>query len=133
MSRPESDTLSTTCVTRKHRPAAVIYTHSLLEGSMTFVKSHAEALRRYNPVYAGAHRVDGIPLPDDRTYVLNNGTPLGIVREAVFRKWGWAPGLVRKLRLHTPQVVHTHFGTAGKCMRQYWCALAWNFSQQWSC
>lgn len=97
-------------------PAAdsvVIYTHALLGGSMTFIKSHAEALTRYRAVYAGAHRDAGIPLPADRTHVLNEGTPMGFVREALLRKWGWAPLLVRKLRPYDPKVVHAHFGTSG--------------------
>jgi glycosyltransferase involved in cell wall biosynthesis len=93
--------------------SVVIYTHSLLEGSMTFIKSHAEALTGYRAVYAGAHRDRGIPLPSDRTYVLNEGTHVGLVREALFRKWGWAPSLVADLRRHEPRLVHAHFGTSG--------------------
>ena len=91
----------------------VIYTHSLLSASMTFVKSHAEALTRYRPLYVGARRVDGIELPADRTYVLNDGTAFGMIREAMFRQWDWAPTLVRKLRAQGPQIVHAHFGTSG--------------------
>lgn len=93
--------------------SVVIYTHSMLEGSMTFIKSHAEALNHYRAVYVGAHRDHGIPLPADRTYVLNEGTTIGLVREALFRNWGWAPGLVARLRRHNPKVVHAHFGTSG--------------------
>jgi len=59
-------------------PAAVIYTPSLLEGSMTFIRSQAEALVHHEPVYAGAHRVSGIELPPERTYVVNPRTPLGV-------------------------------------------------------
>jgi glycosyltransferase involved in cell wall biosynthesis len=93
--------------------SVVIYTHSMLEGSMTFIKSHAEALNHYRAVYVGAHRDHGIPLPADRTYVLNEGTTTGLLREALFRKWGWAPGLVADVRRHNPKVVHAHFGTSG--------------------
>lgn len=93
--------------------AAIIYTHSLLEGSMTFIKSQAEALSDFRPIYVGAHRAEGIDLPEDRNYVLNEGTAGGIVREALFRKFGWAPWFIRKLRTHNPQVVHAHFGTCG--------------------
>ena len=95
------------------KPAAVIYTHSLLEGSCTFIKSHAEALTRHTPVYAGAHRVPGLELPADRTHVVNSGSPLGIVREAAFRTIGWAPDLAKRLRTHEPAIVHAHFGTSG--------------------
>ena len=95
------------------RPSAVIYTHSLLEGSNTFIKSHAEALTRYCAVYAGSRRVDGIELPPDRTYVVNRQPPFGLAKEAMFRKFGWAPTLVNQLRTHEPKVVHAHFGTSG--------------------
>jgi colanic acid/amylovoran biosynthesis glycosyltransferase len=95
------------------RPAAIIYTHSLLEGSCTFIKTHAEALTRHQAVYAGSHRIKGLELPADRTCVVNDGTPLGLAREAVFRSMGRAPALVKKLRGHNPGIVHAHFGTSG--------------------
>jgi glycosyltransferase involved in cell wall biosynthesis len=81
---------------------------------MTFIKSHAEALAKYRPIYVGAHTVDGIPLPQARTYVLNTHTPLGVFREVLFRRWQWTPSsLVKKLKSHDPRVVHAHFGTSG--------------------
>jgi glycosyltransferase involved in cell wall biosynthesis len=95
------------------KSAAVIYTHSLLEGSMTFIKSQAEALENYYPVYAGAHRVDGIPLPEERTYAVNDGTLRGTIREALFRQMNWAPTILKNLKRHHPQIVHAHFGTCG--------------------
>ena len=95
------------------RPAAIIYTHSLLEGSCTFIKSHAEALTRHTAIYAGGRRVAGLELPPQRTHVVNEGGPLGVVREAAFRSFGWAPGLVQKLKAHQPRIVHAHFGTSG--------------------
>ena len=95
------------------KPAAIIYTHDLLPGSNTFIKSHAEALLNYYPVYAGAHRTQGIDLPAERTYVLNNGTPLGAIREALFRSFGRTGDFKRKLASHRPHIVHAHFGTSG--------------------
>jgi colanic acid/amylovoran biosynthesis glycosyltransferase len=94
-------------------PGAVIYNHSLLEGSNTFIKSHAEALSRYVAIYTGAHRANGIALPSDRSHVLNEHTIAGFCREALFRKLGWAPSLIRKLKSHQPVIVHAHFGTSG--------------------
>lgn len=94
-------------------PAAIIYTHSLLEGSMTFIKSQAESLVRYQPVFVGAHRIDGIDLPADRTYVLNEHTLMGVFRETLFRQWGWAPKLMKDLVAHGPEIVHAHFGNCG--------------------
>lgn len=80
---------------------------------MTFIKSHAEALTKYTPVYAGSHRVHGLPLPEDRTYTVNDGSPLGLAKEALFRKLYWAPGFFKQLRRHTPRLVHAHFGDCG--------------------
>lgn len=98
---------------RQEKPAAVIFTHTLLDGSCTFIKSHAEALVDHYPVYAGAHRSNGIELPPDRSYVLNEHTGLGRAREGAFRLFGWAPSLVSKLKRHDPHIVHAHFGTSG--------------------
>jgi glycosyltransferase involved in cell wall biosynthesis len=80
---------------------------------MTFIKSHAEALQRYEAIYAGCHRVDGISLPAERTHVVSDGTPIGLIREGLFRKCGIAPRFFAELRKHRPSVVHTHFGTCG--------------------
>ena len=80
---------------------------------MTFIKSQAESLRRHRPVYVGAHRVDGIELPEGRSFVVNEGSILGTAREAVFRLLGQAPRLVGQLRRFRPVVVHAHFGTCG--------------------
>lgn len=93
--------------------SAIIYTHSMISGSMTFIKSHAEALRSYTPVYAGAHRVDGLPLPQDRLYVVNDGSVTGRLKEYLFRELGYAPSFIEDLRSTQPAIVHTHFGTAG--------------------
>ena len=86
---------------------------SVIAGSMTFIKSHAEALRTYTPIYAGAHRISGLPLPADRVYVVNEGGPLGQAKEYCFREIGMAPGFIRRLRKERPAIVHTHFGTCG--------------------
>jgi glycosyltransferase involved in cell wall biosynthesis len=94
-------------------PTALIYTHSLLEGSMTFIKSQAESLERYRAIYVGAHRVDGIDLPANRALTVNNGSKLGFVSEALFRRFGFAPGFIKRLSSYEPKLVHAHFGTCG--------------------
>lgn len=95
------------------KPAAIIYSHSLLDPSMTFIRSQGEALRRHTAVYAGSHFSDGIKLPADRSFVVNDGSILGLGWEAVFRKFSRAPQLIRKLKPFKPAVVHAHFGTSG--------------------
>ena len=92
----------------------VLYTHSLLEPSMTFIVSHADALCRYRPVYAGAHRVPGgLPLPEDRVVSINRGGWRGRAEEFLFRRFGTARRAVRDLQRFDPQLVHAHFGLSG--------------------
>lgn len=94
-------------------PTVVIYTHAMLERSMTFILSHAEALRRYRPVFAGAHRSAGIALPEGRVVTANDGGLAGRVEEFLFRQAGIAGRFARRLRPFAPTVVHSHFGTTG--------------------
>jgi len=95
------------------RHALVVYTHSLLEPSMTFILSHAEALRTYRPIYAGAHRVEGLALPADRVVTANRGGLAGRAEEFLFRRFGMAGRLSQALRKFHPRLVHAHFGLSG--------------------
>lgn len=94
-------------------PTVVVYTHAMLERSMTFILSHAQALRRYQPVFAGAHLADGIALPAGRVVTANDGGVTGRLHELLFRQFGLAGRFARRLRPYCPTVVHSHFGTTG--------------------
>ena len=102
-----------TPVPAEARPTAIVYTHALLERSMTFIRSHAEALTRYRPVYAGAHRVHGLDLPVGRALAVNEGGLSGQVAELLFRRFGLAGRFAGRLRPFQPVVMHSHFGTTG--------------------
>ena len=95
------------------RPTVVVYTHSLLEPSMTFILSHAEALRRYSSVFAGSHRVRGLELPEDRVVTANRGGITGLAHEYLFRRFGMAGRMATELRKFRPSLVHAHFGLSG--------------------
>ena len=95
------------------RPTVVVYTHSLLARSMTFILSHAEALRRYRAVFAGAHRADGLKLPSDRVVTANRGGLSGNAYELLFRRFGMASRFANELRVFQPRLVHAHFGLSG--------------------
>ncbi len=94
-------------------PAVVIYTHSLLGSSMTFIASHAQALQGYRAVYAGSRRVEGLSLPAGRAFTANTGGMSGLAREYAFRRFGWAGRLAASLRPFQPKLVHAHFGQSG--------------------
>lgn len=95
------------------QPTVVVYSHAMLERSMTFILSHAEALTRYRPVFAGAHRSSGLPLPEGRVVTANGGGMAGRCEEFLFRRFGMAGRFARRLRRFAPTVVHAHFGTTG--------------------
>ncbi|MGH7129107.1 MAG: glycosyltransferase, partial [Planctomycetaceae bacterium] len=105
------------------RPTVVVYTHSLLEPSMTFILSHAEALGRYRAVYAGARRVNGLTLPPGRSFTANRGGAAGLAEEFLFRQFGRTGRFAADLRECRPRLVHAHFGLSGPAARTLAIAL----------
>src|SRR5208283_2783147 len=96
------------------KPAVLVYEDELLPFSQTFVLAQAESFKGFTPYYVGAHRVaGGLPLPEERTFVLNRGDFAGKVRERLFRLGRIAPGLIHQLRHLNPALVHAHFGPDG--------------------
>jgi colanic acid/amylovoran biosynthesis glycosyltransferase len=91
--------------------SVIIYRSHLLPPSETFILSQGELLQNFTPYYIGSHLIAGLPLPEDRSYVVNNGGILGLVEEVLFIKYGIAPSLLRKLKQITPCLIHAHFGT----------------------
>jgi glycosyltransferase involved in cell wall biosynthesis len=80
---------------------------------MTFIRSHAEGLASYRAVYAGAHRAQGLALPEDRVVTANRGGWLGQAEEFLFRRFGLTGRLTRDLQHFEPALVHAHFGQSG--------------------
>jgi glycosyltransferase involved in cell wall biosynthesis len=95
------------------RPTVVVFTHSLLEPSMTFILSHALALRRYQAVFAGAHRVPGLSIPAERVFTANRGGILGDAEELLFRRFRVCGRFASRLSQVAPRLVHAHFGLSG--------------------
>ncbi len=95
------------------QPTVVVFCDHLLYPSETFIRAQGQALRQYSPVYAGSRRVRGLELPEERTYTISSGNANGRVREALFKLFGTAPNLVRKLRALDPVLMHAHFGPDG--------------------
>jgi len=88
----------------KVRKNVVIDAHSLLTRSITFFQK---------AVYAGALRVNGLALPEDRIQVVEESGPIGRARECVFRQFALAPRITWRLSEYSPVVVHTYFRTSG--------------------
>lgn len=95
------------------KPIVVVYRDHLLAPSETFVLRQAEALQRFVPYYVGSRLVRGLPLPLERTLVVNQNGLLGKGSEAAFKVWGLAPALTRRVRDLHPALIHAHFGPDG--------------------
>lgn len=95
------------------RPAIILYRDHLLPYSETFIRAQGEGLRRFTPYYVGSRRVEGLELPSERTLVVSHGGPLGRIQEALYKLWGFAPGLYRRVQRLDPVLVHAHFGQDG--------------------
>ena len=100
-------------MTTAKRPTVVIFCDHLLYFSETFIRAQAQALRQFSPVYAGSRRVTGLELPVGSSYTINQGDVAGKIREIVFKLFGKAPELVRRLQALDPVLVHAHFGPDG--------------------
>jgi glycosyltransferase involved in cell wall biosynthesis len=95
------------------KPIVIVYRDHLLARSETFVLTQAEALQRFIPYYVGSRLMRGLPLPLERTLVVNHNGLLGKSSEAIFKVWGLAPALTRRVRDLHPALIHAHFGPDG--------------------
>lgn len=95
------------------RRAVLIYTNRLLPYSETFIRDHGRSLRRYQPLFVGCRRTEGLPLAKEELVVVNHGTFLGSVRELRFKLNGTAPVFVDQLSARRPALIHAHFGGCG--------------------
>ena len=88
---------------------------------MTFIVSHAAALHRYQPVFAGAHRVPGgLVLPDDRVVTVNRGGLTGRAEEVLFRRFGVAGRAARDLaRFQSMRVHERDIAGLAEALRQF--------------
>ncbi|NET33472.1 MAG: glycosyltransferase, partial [Cyanothece sp. SIO1E1] len=91
----------------------LIYCDHLLPYSATFVRSQAAALHSFTPYYVGSRLISGLPLPPERTLVVDPGNWVGKVEALTYKLWGWAPNLVNRLQPLQPTLIHAHFGPDG--------------------
>lgn len=95
------------------KSSIIIYCNRLLPHSETFVRSQAEALEQAIPHYIGLRLVPGLPLPKERTIVVNQGGLLGKSSEVTAKLWQFSPSFIQYLRNLNPALIHAHFGQAG--------------------
>ncbi|MBU0730450.1 MAG: glycosyltransferase [Proteobacteria bacterium] len=88
----------------------IIYRDLILPPSETFIRNQAGTLRKFTPYFIGSRRVPGLELPNNQVFLLNNGTALGLIREAMYKLFGFAPYLEKKINEINPRLVHVHMG-----------------------
>jgi glycosyltransferase involved in cell wall biosynthesis len=94
-------------------PPVVIYRDVLGAYSETFILAQAAALRTYVPTFLTARftgKREDLPA---EVVAVNRGGPIGMAREYLFRRWGFAPDVDARLRHLRPRLVHAHFGPDG--------------------
>jgi colanic acid/amylovoran biosynthesis glycosyltransferase len=95
------------------KPRVILFCDHLLNPTETFIRDPALAFSKFDPIFAGSRLVRGLDLPKERTYVISNGDLVGRIHEAVFKLYGFAPRLTKRLAPLNPVVLHAHYGPNG--------------------
>ena len=100
---------------RNEKQVVLVYAEPLLARSMTFIRTQAEALKRFTPYYIAPHyEPDGLPLPTERIVVMRGKRgAVPSLTEVPFKVFGLAPFFVRRLRRLRPSLLHAQFGHMG--------------------
>ena len=88
----------------------LIYRDLILPPSETFIKNQTGMLKAFDPYFIGSRRQQGIDLPQDKVFLLNNGTVSGRFREALYKLFGYAPAMLHKIGQLQPCLAHVHMG-----------------------
>jgi colanic acid/amylovoran biosynthesis glycosyltransferase len=94
-------------------PVVAVYRDVLYHPTEPYMLAEMEALRSYRAYYFGMRRVSGLPMPPDRTFTLNSGSPLGHLRESVFKRFGVSARLTRAVARVSPALLHVQTGVDG--------------------
>lgn len=92
------------------RSAVAIWKSRVLPYSETFVLTQGESLSRYQAHYFGLEEAGQLPLPKDRTFVLDQKRG-GALAVNAFKLTGLSPALTREMRRRDVRLLHAHFGT----------------------
>lgn len=98
------------------KPNIIIYTDRLLPKSETFIRNPAMALENYTPYFVGSRRVDGLPLPEDRTIVANGSGLMSKVKQyskLLLLGTNGVASLAAQLAPIKPLFIQAHYGPSG--------------------
>lgn len=95
-------------------PRVVIFRSELLPGSETFIREQAEALRRFEPIYAGLKQArSGLPHSAKSVLLEGSGTSFSSLRRSIYQITGYAPAFKSHIEEMRPSLIHAHFALDG--------------------
>jgi len=95
------------------RPNILIFRDHLLNRSESFILAQTQAIRNFEPYYAGSRKLEELPLPPGRTIVINPFGPRWKFTEIPFKLLGFAPLFFHRIKAVHPVLIHAHFGPDG--------------------
>jgi glycosyltransferase involved in cell wall biosynthesis len=94
------------------RPVVAIYRHELLAATETFIRSQAQAMGTFEPIYIGLRTIAGLDLPADRVVVAESGS-VPRIRSTALRLGIVSRSFVERIRAYRPALLHAHFESDG--------------------
>jgi glycosyltransferase involved in cell wall biosynthesis len=95
-------------------PRVLIFRSALLPISETFIREQAEALRRFEPVYAGLKQVpSGLPSSGPAILLTSPGENFSALRTMAYRLTGYGASFKSSIEKLAPTLVHAHFAVDG--------------------
>ncbi|HEY5213609.1 MAG TPA: glycosyltransferase [Acidobacteriaceae bacterium] len=95
-------------------PRVVIFRSALLPVSETFIREQAEALRRFEPIYAGLKQErSGLPHSARSILLASHGARLPLLRTLLYQVSGYSPAFKARIKEVRPSLIHAHFALDG--------------------
>lgn len=89
---------------------ALIFRERLLAPSETFIMEQAKRLHHYRPVLVGLRRTrPSLHYPQPDVLLRADDLLIDKLAASLYRKFPFAPGFFRRLRVTNPSIVHAHF------------------------
>lgn len=95
-------------------PRVVIYRSDLLPLSETFIREQAEALRHFEPIYAGLQDApDGLSLSPQNILFTSSTARWSSLRVLLYKLAGYSPSFESQIAAIKPSLLHAHFALDG--------------------
>jgi colanic acid/amylovoran biosynthesis glycosyltransferase len=96
------------------KPKVLIFRNQLLPTSETFIRAQADALKLYEPHFAGVHAArESLDLPSSSTLLDRSSSFAGKARRRLFWRTSFAPAFHRGIEKVNPALIHAHFALDG--------------------